>query len=302
VTALAQLSQDLAALVARAAPSVVGIEQRRGQGSGLVLTPDGYILTNAHVAHSGGPVRVRLSGTSTAACERVGADARTDLAVLRVQASGLTALPLADSGQLAVGQIVVAIGNPLGFERSVTMGVVSALYRNLPTPDGGMFDGLVQTDAAVNPGNSGGPLLDTSGAVVGITTAMLPWAHGMAFAVPSHTASWVASVLIRHGEVRRPYLGIAARGEDLEPALAAELARVRGVRVLRVEAGAPAVAGGVREGDLLLRANGSDVLTLDDLQRVMVLSSEPALELEVLRGHERHRLSLRPRPFERRAA
>jgi len=298
VTSLAQLSQDLAALVARASPSVVGIEQRRGQGSGLVLTPDGYVLTNAHVARSAGPLRVRLSGTTTVTGPRVGAAARTDLAVLRVEAPALHALPLADSRRLAVGQLVVAIGNPLGFERSVTMGVVSALYRNLPTPDGGMFDGLVQTDAAVNPGNSGGPLLDADGAVVGVTTAMLPWAHGLAFAVPSHTASWIAAVLIQHGEVRRPFLGIAARGEDLEPALAVELARARAIRVLRVEAGAPADEGGVKEGDLLVAANGSAVVTLDDLQRVMVLTTEPGLELEVLRGGERRRLGLRPRPFQ----
>jgi serine protease Do len=298
MTALGQLSQDLAALVARAAPSVVGVEQRRGQGSGLVLTPDGYILTNAHVAGAPGPVRVRLSGTSAVTGERVGSDARTDLAVLRIEASQLRPLPLADSRRLAVGQLAVAIGNPLGFERSVTMGVVSALYRNLPTPDGGMFDGLVQTDAAVNPGNSGGPLLDAEGGVIGITTAMLPWAHGMAFAVPSHTASWVATVLIRDGAVRRPFLGIAARGEDLEPALALELARVRAVRVLAVESGAPADRGGIREGDLLVTANGSEVVTLDDLQRVMVLATAPELELEVLRRGARLRLELRPRPYQ----
>ncbi len=298
MTALSQLSQDLAALVARASPSVVGVEQRRGQGSGLVLTPDGYVLTNAHVARAAGQVRVRFSGTDTVKGERVGADARTDLAVLRVEAPGLRALPLADSRKLAVGQLVIAIGNPLGFERSVTMGVVSALYRNLPTPDGGMFDGLVQTDAAVNPGNSGGPLLDAEGAVVGVTTAMLPWAHGMAFAVPSHTASWIATVLIQHGEVRRPFLGIAARGEDLDAALIVELTRARGVRVQRVEAGAPADQGGLKEGDLLVAANGSEVVTLDDLQRVMVLTPGPELELEVLRSGERRRLRLRPRPFQ----
>ena len=302
MTALGQLSSDLSALVASAAPSVVGVEQRRGQGSGLVLTPDGYLLTNAHVARQAGPLRVRLSGSATLRGERVGVDARTDLAVLRVEAPALRALPLADSRQLAVGQLVIAIGNPLGFERSVTMGVVSALYRNLPTPEGGVFEGLVQTDAAVNPGNSGGPLLDTAGSVVGVTTAMLPWAHGMAFAVPSHTASWVAAVLIRHGEVRRPFLGLAARGEDLEPPLAARLARARAVRVLRVEAGTPADRGGVREGDLLVAANGSEVVTLDDLQRVMVLASAPELALDVLRGHEPRRLSLRPGPPQRAAA
>ncbi len=297
MTALSQLSRDLAALVARTAPSVIGVEHRGGQGSGLVLTPDGYVLTNAHVARSSGPLRVRLSGTTTIPAERAGSDDRTDLAVVRVHAPALRALPLGDSRGLAVGQLVVAIGNPLGFERSVTMGVVSALYRNLPTPGGGMFDGLVQTDAAVNPGNSGGPLVDADGAVVGITTAMLPWAHGMAFAVPSHTASWVAAVLIRHGEVRRPFLGIAARGEDLEPALASELARSRAVRVLRVEPGAPASRGGVEEGDLLVAANGAEVATLDDLQRVMVLTTAAELDLEVLRGAARRHLALRPRPF-----
>jgi len=302
MTTLSALSQDLAALVAHASPSVVGIEHRRGQGSGLILAPDGYVLTNAHVARAQGGVEVRLSGSSAVRAERVGLDERTDLAVLRIEAEGLRALSLADSRRLSVGQLVVAIGNPLGFERSVTMGVVSALYRSLPTPGGGLFDGLVQTDAAVNPGNSGGPLLDAEGAVVGVTTAMLPWAHGMAFAIPSHTASWVAAVLIRHGEVRRPYLGLAARGEDLEPGLARELSRTRAVRVLRVEPGSPAERGGVREGDLLLAANQGPIVTLDDLQRVMVLSEEPLLALEVKRGVEKVALTLKPRPFARLAA
>ncbi len=298
MTALAQLSSDLAALVARAAPSVVGLEHRRGQGSGLVLTPDGYVLTNAHVAQSSGPLRVRLSGTETVTGERVGRDERTDLAVVRIPARAVPALPLADSRRLAVGQLAIAIGNPLGFERSVTMGVVSALYRNLPAPDGGMLEGLIQTDASVNPGNSGGPLLDAEGAVIGITTAMLPWAHGMAFAIPSHTASWVATVLIRDGVVRRPFLGIAARGEDLDLATAAELGRPRAVRVLRVEGDTPADRGNVRAGDLLVSANGSEVVTLDDLQRIMVLATAPELALRVLRDGGYRTLTLRPRPHE----
>jgi S1-C subfamily serine protease len=294
VTALQAFSSDVAELVARAAPAVVGVEHRRGQGSGLVLAQDGYLLTNAHVARGGGPLRVRLSGARTARCELVGADERTDLAVLRVEARDLEVLALSER-RLAVGELVLAIGNPLGFERSVTLGVVSALHRNLPTPGGGMLEGLVQTDASINPGNSGGPLLDARGEVVGVTTAMLPWARGIGFAIPAHTASWVASVLIREGEVRRPFLGIAARGEDLEPAVAAEAGHRRGVRVLEIVAGSPAQAAGLATNDLLLAAGERPVETLDDLQRVLVLAPGAEIAVEVLRGGKRERLAIRPR-------
>jgi serine protease Do len=299
---LQTLSSELSGLVARASPAVVGVERRRGQGSGVVLAQDGYVLTNAHVAGRGGPMRVRLSGSTEVKGELVGADERTDLAVVRAEAGGLSTLPLAEGRRLLVGELVVAIGNPLGFERSVTVGVVSALHRSLPTPKGGLLDGLVQTDAAVNPGNSGGPLLDAGGQVVGITTAMIPYASGIGFAVPSRTASWVAAVLIQHGEVRRPFLGIAVRGEELEPALAAEAGHPRAVRVLKVEPGTPAEHAALREGDLLVAANGNPVDALDDLQRVLVLSAPPEVELEVLRGREHTRLAIRPRPAAEAAA
>jgi S1-C subfamily serine protease len=291
---LSEFSADLANLVARAAPGVVGLERRRGQGSGVALTPDGYVLTNAHVAGRSGRLGVRLPGGEEAPGEVVGADERTDLAVVRAEARGLAILPLAEDRSLRVGELVLAIGNPLGFERSVSVGVVSALYRALPTPQGGLLDGLVQTDAAVNPGNSGGPLLDAEGRVVGVTTAMIPWAKGMGFAVPARTASWVAAVLMQHGEVRRPFLGIAVRGEELAPALARELGHPRAVRVLRVEAGTPAEQASLAEGDLLLSANGSPLDTLDDLQRVLVLSGAPEVQLDVLRRGERRRLAVRP--------
>jgi serine protease Do len=298
MTPLERLSGDLADLVARAGPAVVGVEHRRGQGSGVLLSPDGYLLTNAHVAADRGPLRVRLSGARVVPAERIGADERTDLAVLRVDAGGLTALPLSER-RLRTGELVLAIGNPLGFERSVTVGVVSALHRTLPTPRGGALDGLVQTDASINPGNSGGPLLDASGRLVGINTAMLPWARGIGFAVPAHTAAWVASVLMRHGEVRRPFLGIAARGEDLEPAVARLAGHDRGLRVLEVVAGSPAEAGGLLRDDLLVGAGGAPVRTLDDLQRAMVLGGEPSapgpLTVEVLRGERREVLALQPR-------
>jgi len=304
MTPLAALSKDLADLVARAAPSVVGLEHRRGQGSGVVLAPDGWILTNAHVARGPGPLHVRLSGARVARGEVVGTDARTDLAVVRTDARDLPALSLSER-RLRVGELVVAIGNPLGFERSVTAGVVSALHRNLPAgPRGrdGVLEGLVQTDAAVNPGNSGGPLLDAEGRVVGITTAMLPWARGIGFGVPAHTASWIASVLMADGEVRRPFLGVSARGEDLDAADAREAGHGRGVRLLEVLAGSPAEEAGLRPGDLLVAATGAPVETLDDLVRAMVLGHPASLGVDVVRGGARRPLVIRPRPAERKAA
>ncbi|HTP53231.1 MAG TPA: trypsin-like peptidase domain-containing protein [Anaeromyxobacteraceae bacterium] len=294
MTLLRQISDEVADLVARSATGVVGVERRRGQGSGVVLASDGCVLTNAHVAAGEGPLRIRLPGGMAVRAELVGKDERTDLAVARADAVDLSALPLAERRRLRVGELVVAIGNPLGFERSVSVGVVSALYRSLPGPGHAFLDGLIQTDAAVNPGNSGGPLLDASGEVVGITAAMIPRASGLAFAVPAHTASWVAAVLLRQGEVRRPYLGLAVRGEELAPALAAEVGHLRAVRVLEVEPGTPAERASLRAGDLLVEANATPVDALDDLQRVLVLSERPDVELAVVREQERLRLTVRP--------
>lgn len=294
MSALQSFSSDLAELVARAAPGVVGLERRHGQGSGVILSPDGYILTNAHVVNGRGPILVRLSGSRVVRGDVVGSDERTELAVVRAEAAGLPALPLSER-RLRVGEVVVAIGNPLGFERTVTAGVVSALYRALATRRGEALDGLVQTDVPINPGNSGGPLLDAEGRVVGITTAMLPWAHGIGFAVPAHTASWVATVLIHQGEVRRPFLGIACRGEDLEPGIASEVGHSRGIRVREVVEGSPAEAAGLRAGDLLVAAAGQPVQTLDDLVRVVVLG--PArVTVELVRGEARRTLEIAPRP------
>jgi serine protease Do len=295
VIPIAELSSGLAELVARASPGVVGVEHRRGLGSGVVLAPDGWILTNAHVAGGPGPLRVRLSGARTVKGELAGSDARTDLAVVRADARDLPALTLAER-RLRVGELVLAIGNPLGFERSVTSGVVSALHRNLPAARGEVLEGLVQTDAAVNPGNSGGPLVDAHGAVVGITTAMLPWAHGIGFAIPAHTASWIASVLIREGTVRRPFLGISARGEDLEPAEALAAGHGRAVRIMEVMSGSPAEAAGLRAGDLVVGAAQGPVETLDDLVRAMVLGGEGPLQVDVLREGALRTFAIRPRP------
>jgi S1-C subfamily serine protease len=211
-----------------------------------------------------------------------------------MDATGLSTLPLADFRSLHVGQLVVAIGNPFRFERSVSLGVISALDRTLPGAAGGILEGLIQTDAAINPGNSGGPLLDAEGTVLGINTAIIPYAQGIGFAIPAPTASWVAAVLIHSGEVRRPYLGIAAKGEELAANLLLAAGQPRAIRVFRVEVAAPAAAAGIRGGDLLLSADGKPLGTVDDLQRVMVLSSAEELQLELLRGESRQKLRVRP--------
>ncbi len=284
---LQQLSADLADLVARTAPAVVGIRHRRGQGSGLAISPDGYVLTNSHVAMAEGPLRVCLAGGEEEDAERVGEDTHTDLAVVRTARRALPSLALDEERRVRVGELVVAIGNPFGFERSVSLGVVSALHRDLPTGLG-VLEALVQTDASVNPGNSGGPLLDAEGRVVGITTAMIPWARGLGFAVPAPTASWVAAVLIQQGHVRRPWLGVVARAEQVGDR--------RAVRVLRVEQGAPAAQAGLRQGDLMLAAAGRPVASIDDVQRAMVLGAGAEMELEVMRDGAIARLRARPRP------
>jgi S1-C subfamily serine protease len=293
---LTTLSDELVGLAARTAPSVVSVEHYRGQATGIVLAPDGYILTNCHVVRSRArtPMGIGFADGVYVQGELVGLDPRTDLAVLHVDAGELVSLPLADSRRVRVGQLVVAIGNPFRFDRSMSLGVVSALDRSLPGPGSSMFEGLIQTDAAINPGNSGGPLLDTQGAVVGINTAIIPFAQGIGFAVPAYTASWVSAVLIQKGEVKRPFLGISARGVELVAAMSKELGQQRAVRVFEVNADTPAAAAGLKDGDILLSANGSQLASVDDLQRVMVLGEDDEIRLELLRDRRRHSLIARP--------
>jgi S1-C subfamily serine protease len=293
VALLSQLSAELEALVGRALPSVVSVEHRRGQGSGIVLSSDGFVLTNAHVVTRAPEVQVRLAARERVEAERVGADAQTDLAVLRVPARDLPGLPLT-ARRLRVGQLVIAIGNPFRFERSVSLGVVSAIDRALQGA-AGPLEGLIQTDAAINPGNSGGPLLDAEGAVVGINTAAVPFAQGISFAVPARTASWVAAALIRRGEVRRPRLGIVASAADLAATAAGDAGQLRALRIHEVVTDSAAQAAGLRAGDLLLRADRQEIASVDDLQRVMTLDESPEVHLEVLRGGARRELVVRPR-------
>ncbi len=293
-------SDELETLVTKAAPGVVAIEHRRGNGTGLGLSPDGLVLTNEHVVRAAGRVRVRFSDGETSEGEVVGRDEATDLAVLKTSRQDLTVLPFAQGSSVKVGQVVIALGHPFGFERSVTLGVVSAVERRLPGRDGATLDGLVQTDAAINPGNSGGPLLSVRGQVVGVNTAMLPFAQGIGFAVPSSTASWVASLLVRHGAVRRRYLGIAARNEVLKVELAAKIGQPRGVRVVEAGRGSPAALGGVEAEDLLVAMGGAAVSSVDDLQRLLAIDRSEVVELTVWKREGR--VNRQVKPLQQRAA
>lgn len=294
-------SNELEALVTRAAPGVVAIEHRRGNGTGLGLTQEGFVLTNEHVVRqSNGRVRVRFSDGEWSEGEVVGRDQATDLAVVKTGRRGIDTLSLAEASAVKVGQVVIALGHPFGFERSVSFGVVSALERRLPGRDGASLDGLIQTDAAINPGNSGGPLLSVKGQVVGVNTAMLPFAQGIGFAVPSSTAAWVAGLLLRHGEVRRKFLGISARNETLKPELASQVGQARGVRVVETGRSSPAAEAGIEADDLLIALGREQVSTVDELQRLLALESAWTVDLTLWRRGGR--VTRQVRPLQRAAA
>ncbi|KFE68283.1 S1C family serine protease [Hyalangium minutum] len=288
---LQQFSDDLEGLVARASPAVVGVEHGRGHGTGLFLTPDGYVLTNRHVVRNSRKQTITLSTGEERKATFVGGDAPTDLAVLRAEGSDFPTLPLADPKDVRMGQLVVAIGNPFRLEQSVSLGVVSAINRSITLPDGTVLEGMLQTDAAINPGNSGGPLLNTRGQVVGLNTLVLPYAQGIGFAVSATTAAWVASLLIQRGKVERRYLGVAARAVLLEPREAKDAGQPRGVLVLKVQEGTPAEEAGLQPEDLLLGINEHPVGSVDDVQRLMALSVDPHVKMDVLRKGRRRELS-----------
>jgi serine protease Do len=301
MSTLSALSRELEELVASSAPSVVAVEHQRGQGSGVIVASDGYAVTNAHVVGAERRLRVRLAGGDELDAEVIGSDPPSDLAVLRLPTHGLQSLPLYETRRLRVGQLVVAIGNPLRFDRSVTLGIVSAIDRSLPGPRGRGYEGLVQTDAAINPGNSGGPLLDAEGAVVGINTAVIPFASGMGFAVPAHTASWVVALLMRQGRIDRPELGVAAAGVDLARADALLAGQPRAVRVFGVKEASGALAAGIRPKDMLLRADGRELASIDDLGRTLVFAGERAIEISLLRAGKLETVSAMPSAARRAA-
>jgi S1-C subfamily serine protease len=294
-------SRAVVGAVQRVGPAVVHLQVKQdrgeGTGSGFAFTPDGFILTNSHVVHGASAVTVSSPDGDRFAAEVIGDDPDTDLAVIRSTTAAW--VPLGSSRNLAVGQMAVAIGNPLGFQHTVTAGVISALERTMRSRSGRLIDGVIQTDAALNPGNSGGPLVDSRGQVIGVNTATIMGAQGICFAIGADTAEFVASSLIRTGRVTRSYIGVMGQGVALHRKLVRyyDLPTERGLLVLNVVAGSPAQRAGLRERDIVVRFAGSIIASVDDLHRLLTeLRSNTAVEMEVVRGTELLKLAVTPQP------
>ena len=278
-------------------PAVVRVERERGGGSGVVIAPDGFVLTNSHVVHDARHLAVTLPDGHELRADVVGDDPHTDLAVLRVDGSSLPCASLGDSRRLRVGQMAIAIGNPYGFHHSATAGIVSGLGRSLRARSGRLIDDVIQTDAALKPGNSGGALVTSRGEVVGINTATIVPAQGLCFAVASNTARWVATRLMSDGRIRRSYIGVAGQNAPVprDHARANGLAVTSGVLVLSVERDSPASRAGVAGGDVILSLGEQAVAGVDDLHRHLTQERiGVSLALTVLRRGRRIRLTIAP--------
>ena len=302
-------SQAVVSAVERLSPSVVNIEVEvrarsgrsgrsgSGSGSGFIFTPDGLILTNSHVVGAAARIEVTFADGQRYRADLVGDDPDTDLAVVRIYANDLPAARLGDSKALRPGQIVIAIGSPFGFQTTVTAGVVSALGRSMRSGTGRLMDDLIQTDAALNPGNSGGPLVNARGEVVGVNTAIIMPAQGLCFAIPIDTAKWVAGRLIQSGRIRRGFLGVGGQNVPVPRRVARleGLPEGRGVLVLGVEPASPAERAGVRERDIIVALGDRPVAGVDDLHRMLTENVIGAkLRLKVLRELEPRTLEITP--------
>jgi S1-C subfamily serine protease len=309
-------SRAVIGAVEKISPAVVNIEvhqsvrsrrraepqERHGGGSGFVFTPDGLILTNSHVVHDASRIEVTVADGRRFPARIIGDDPATDLAVIQIDGSGLTAVGLGDSQALRVGQLVIAIGNPYGFQSTVTAGVVSALGRSLRSYSGRLIEDVIQTDASLNPGNSGGPLVASDGRVVGVNTATILPAQGLCFAIGINTAKFVASRLLRDGRIRRSYIGVSAQTVPIHRRLVRyyELLKETGVVVLSTEPNSPAQRAVLREGDVIIALEGQPVAGVDDLHRLLTEVRVGATsELTVLRGTEQLHLAIVPEETER---
>jgi S1-C subfamily serine protease len=289
----------------RASPAVAHIMVRQhsrggeaaGSGSGFLFTPDGFVLTNSHVVHGADEIVLTFPDGQKSHAELVGDDPDTDLAVLRVGDVNVAPVPLASSQNLKVGQLAIAIGNPFGFQCTVTAGVVSALGRSMRSRSGRLIDGIIQTDAALNPGNSGGPLVNSRGEVIGVNTAMIFRAQGLCFAIGADTAKYVAVRLIRDGKIKRCYIGVAGQNAPLPRRLVVHygLQTETGVLVLSVEPGSPSERAGLRQSDVIIALGSRVVDGVDALHRV--LSEHPAgvpTSIGLVRGAEKLQLPITP--------
>ena len=285
-----------------ASPSVVGIDVetaagRSGAGSGFIITPDGFALTNSHVVHGAKTIKVATLEGKRYDAQLIGDDPATDLAVIRIAANDLIHATMGDSSVIRPGQLVVALGNPYGLQTTVTAGVVSALGRSLRSQSGHLIENVIQTDAALNPGNSGGPLVDTRGYVIGVNTAIIAWAQGICFATAINTAKHVSSMLMRDGRVRRGYLGVAGADLRLPRYLVRilELEDPRGVVVHSIEKHSPAAKSGVHEGDVIIAIAEQRTAGIDALHRILTeVPLGEAMPLDILRKNERVRLRITP--------
>jgi S1-C subfamily serine protease len=278
-------------------PAVVRVERERGGGSGVIFAPDGFVLTNSHVVHSAHQLSVTMPDGHELRADIVGDDPHTDLAVLRVDGTALPYASLGDSRRLRVGQIAIAIGNPYRFHHSATAGIVSGLGRSLRARSGRLIDDVIQTDAALNPGNSGGALVTSRGEVVGINTATILPAQGLCFAVASNTARFVATRLLSDGRIRRSYIGVGGQNTAVprEQARATGLAVTSGVLVLSIESGSPASRAGLAEGDVIVSLGDHSVAGVDDLHRLLTEERIGLdLPLTALRRGRRIRLTIVP--------
>jgi S1-C subfamily serine protease len=299
------------AAVEKISPSVVNIEihqpagrsrsgeprERRGGGSGFVFTPDGLILTNSHVVHDATRIYVTVADGTRAPAHTIGDDPATDLAVIQISAPGLVAVQLGDSQQLRTGQVAIAIGNPYGFQSTVTAGVISALGRSLRSYSGRLIEDVIQTDAALNPGNSGGPLVDSRGHVIGVNTATILPAQGICFAIGINTAKFVASRLLRDGRIRRSFIGVSAQTVPIHRRVVRfyNLPKETGVVVLGVEASSPAQRAGLRQADVIVALDGKPVAGVDDLHRLLTDAQVGAeCKLDVIRHTYRLAMAIFP--------
>ncbi len=270
-------SKTVAAAVRRVAPSVVNIrvetaKGRGGSGTGFVIARDGYILTNSHVVHGAVRLEVALHDGRLVSGVLIGEDPDTDLAVIRIDAAGLEHVRLADSSKIQVGQVAVAIGSPYGFQQTVTSGIVSALGRSMRAESGRLMDDIIQTDAALNPGNSGGPLVNSAGEVIGVNTAVILPAQGICFAIASNTAQFVAAWLIKERRIRRSSIGVAGQNVPLHPRVVRfhRLPVTTGVAVAEIEPRSPAEQAGLKRGDVIVGFKGQPVASIDDLHKRLV--------------------------------